>query len=207
MLHPDPRLDNLATLRVKLRARPTDKLDLENDRTREDLKRSWLRRRVEGAIRGGLTRTYETIKVDPGRFLMQLRVAHGLPLATFHGVYTLPIERLDDVAESVIRGGMKLAAAEGAGFGLGGILTIVPDLGILSAITMRTIQKLSLIYGFELNSDDEIAELWIAAASAAGVDISRELLEKRWSTVLCRGLSSGSPLKRVPKLQRSGWDG
>jgi len=54
----------------------------------------------------------------------------------------------------------------------------VPDLGILSTITMRTIQKLSLIYGFELNTDDEIAELWIAAASAAGVDISRELLEK-----------------------------
>ena len=55
---------------------------------------------------------------------------------------------------------------------------IVPDLGILSAITMRTIQKLSLVYGFEMNTDDEIAELWIAAASAAGVDISRELLEK-----------------------------
>jgi hypothetical protein len=140
--------------------------------------KSWMRRRVEGAIRRGLTRTYDTIRVDPGRFLMQLRVAHGLPLATFRGVYTLPVERLDDVAESVIRAGMKLAGAEGAGFGLGGILTIVPDLGILSAITMRTIQKLSLIYGFELNTDDEIAELWIAAASAAGVDISRELLEK-----------------------------
>lgn len=143
-----------------------------------DESKSWMRRRVEGAIRGGLTRTYDTIKVDPGRFLMQLRVAHGLPLATFQGVYTLPVERLDDVAGSVIRGGMKMAAAEGAGFGLGGILTIVPDLGILSAITMRTIQKLSLIYGFELNTEDEIAELWIAAASAAGVDIGRELLEK-----------------------------
>jgi hypothetical protein len=57
-------------------------------------------------------------------------------------------------------------------------MTIVPDLGILSAITMRTIQKLSLVYGFEFNTDHEIAELWIAAASAAGVDISRELLEK-----------------------------
>jgi hypothetical protein len=43
---------------------------------------------------------------------------------------------------------------------------------------MRTIQKLSLIYGFQFNTDNEIAELWIAAASAAGVDISRELLEK-----------------------------
>src|SRR6202140_3513663 len=147
------------------------------DETKNENK-SWMRRRVEGAIRGGLTRTYDTVKVDPGRFLMQLRVAHGLPLPPFQGVYTLPVERLDDAAESVIRGGMKMAAAEGAGFGLGGILTIVPDLGILSSITMRTIQKLSLIYGFELNTEDEIAELWIAAASAAGVDIGRELLEK-----------------------------
>jgi hypothetical protein len=141
-------------------------------------KKSWMRRRAEGAIRGGLTRAYDTIKVDPGRFLMQLRVAHGLPLATFQGVYTVPIERLDDVADSIVRASMKLAAAEGAGFGLGGVFTILPDLGILSTITMRTIQKLSLIYGFELNSDEEIAELWIAAATAAGVDISRELLEK-----------------------------
>jgi len=54
----------------------------------------------------------------------------------------------------------------------------VPDLGILSAITMRTIEKLSLVYGFEFKTDDDIAELWVAAASAAGVDISRELLEK-----------------------------
>jgi hypothetical protein len=141
-------------------------------------KQSWIRRRVEGAIRGGLTRAYETVRVDPSRFLLQLQAAYGLPVATFRGVYTLEIEQLDDVAESVIRSGMKLAAVEGAGLGLGGIITIVPDLGILSAITMRTIQKLSLIYGFELNTDEEIAELWIAAASAAGVDISRELLEK-----------------------------
>jgi len=34
------------------------------------------------------------------------------------------------------------------------------------------------VYGFEYNTDEETAELWIAAASAAGVDISRELLEK-----------------------------
>jgi len=140
--------------------------------------KSWLRRHAEEAIRSGLTRAYETVRVNPERFLFQLRAAYGLPIATFHGVYSVEMSRLDDVAESVIRAATKLAAAEGAGLGLGGILTIVPDLGILSAITMRMIQKLSLIYGFEMNTDDEIAELWIAAASAAGVDISRELLEK-----------------------------
>jgi len=143
-------------------------------------KKSWLRRRAEIAISKGLTRAYETIKVDPERFLFQLRAAYGLPIITFKGVYSVEMSKLDDVAEAVIRSGMKLAAAEGAGLGMGGIITIMPDLGILSAITMRMIQKLSLVYGFELNTDDEIAELWIAAASAAGVDISRELLEKEF---------------------------
>jgi uncharacterized protein (DUF697 family) len=86
--------------------------------------------------------------------------------------------RLDLIGDSLIRSGTRGAAAQGAGFGLGGLLTVIPDLGILAAVTLRTIQKLSLIYGFEFNTDDEIAELWVAAASAAGVDISRELLEK-----------------------------
>ncbi|MGB8060329.1 MAG: EcsC family protein [Candidatus Sulfotelmatobacter sp.] len=140
--------------------------------------KSWLRGRVENALVKGLTRAYATVRVDPDRFLLQLRAAYRVPISGYHGVFSLEIQELDIVADSIIRSGMKLAAVEGAGLGLGGLMTIVPDLGILSAITMRTIQKLSLLYGFEFNTDDEMAELWIAAASAAGVDMSRELLEK-----------------------------
>lgn len=143
-----------------------------------DERRSWLLRRVEAALQRGLTRAYQGVRVDPAKFLLQLRLAYRLPISGYHGVFSLEMHELDSVADSVIRSGMKVAALEGAGFGLGGLLTIVPDLGILSVITMRTIQKLSLLYGFEYNTDDEIAEFWIAAASAAGVDLSRELLEK-----------------------------
>lgn len=140
--------------------------------------KSWLRGRVEQALVKGLTRAYSTVQVNPGKFLIQLRTAYRMPISGYQGVYSLEISEIDGVAEDVIRSGMRLAAVEGAGFGLGGWITIAPDLGILSAITMRTIQKLSLVYGFQFNTDGEIAELWIAAASAAGVDIGRELLEK-----------------------------
>jgi uncharacterized protein (DUF697 family) len=126
----------------------------------------------------GLTRAYSTVRVDPDKFLLQLRAGYRVPISGYHGMFSLEIGEVDAVADSIIRSGMKVAAVEGAGLGLGGLITIVPDLGILSAITMRTVQKLSLVYGFQFNTDDEIAELWVAAASAAGVDISRELLEK-----------------------------
>ncbi|MGA8617043.1 MAG: EcsC family protein [Candidatus Sulfotelmatobacter sp.] len=142
--------------------------------------KSWLRAHVEKTLIKGLTRAYSTVQVDPQRFLIQLRAAYRLPVSGYHGMYSLEIRELDVVADDVILSGMKLAAIEGAGFGMGGFITILPDLGILSAITMRTIQKLSLLYGFQFNTDNEIAELWIAAASAAGVDISRDLLEKEF---------------------------
>ena len=139
---------------------------------------SWLSQRLESALKSGLTRAYETVRVHPDEYLLHLRMAHGVPVSSYEGIFTLPVAELDSIAWQTVRGAMKMAGAEGAGLGFGGFMTIVPDLGILSAITMRTVQKLSLIYGFQYNTDEEIAELWIAAATAAGVDISKEVLER-----------------------------
>jgi hypothetical protein len=52
-------------------------------------------------------------------------------------------------------------------------------MGILSAITLRMLQKLSLLYGFEYSTEEETVELWIAAATAAGLDLGRDFLEKQ----------------------------
>jgi uncharacterized protein (DUF697 family) len=141
--------------------------------------KSVLRRGLEGAVRSAFMKAYETVKVDPDKYLQHLRVAYSLPALSYDGVYSVNLAVLDQIAEETIRGSMKIAAAEGAGLGMGGMFTIIPDLGILAAITIRMIQKLSLIYGFAYNTEQEEAELWVAAASAAGVDISRDLVEKR----------------------------
>src|SRR5271167_367884 len=141
--------------------------------------KSLVRRGLEGAIRNAFMKAYATVKVDPNKYLEHLRIAYNLPALTYDGVYSVDVDVLDQIADETIRGSMKIAAAEGAGFGMGGLFTIIPDLGILAAITIRMIQKLSLIYGFAYNTEQEEAELWVAAASAAGVDISRDLVEKR----------------------------
>src|SRR5713101_2824362 len=102
--------------------------------------KSWLRRRIEKSLSKALWRAYRTVRVDPERFLMELRPAHGLPVGSFQGMYSVEPPVLDTVAEKVIHGAMKMAAADGAGFGLGRLLTIVPDFSNLAGITMRTIQ-------------------------------------------------------------------
>src|SRR4029453_1653859 len=94
-------------------------------------RKSWVRRRIESAFTNAFARAYETVKVDPGRFLIQTRSAYGLPVTSFQGVYNVDVGRLDQIADSLIRSGTKVAAAQGAGFGLGGLMTIIPDLSIL----------------------------------------------------------------------------
>jgi uncharacterized protein (DUF697 family) len=139
-----------------------------------------MRRRVEGAVRNAFMKAYSTVKVNPEKYLEHLRMAYDLPALTYDGVYSVDPATLDHIAEQTVRAHTRLASVEGAGLGMGGMFTMLPDLGILAAITLRMIQKLSLIYGFPYNTDEEEAELWVAAASAAGVDISRELLEKQF---------------------------
>jgi len=139
---------------------------------------AWLARYLEDVFKAALTRAYETVRVRPGPFLNHLRVTHGVPVASYEEIFLLPVAELDSIARQTVRGAMKMAGAEGAGLGLGGFSTVVPDMGILSAITLRMVQKLSLIYGFEYNTDEEVAELWIATATADGLDLTKEVLER-----------------------------
>jgi uncharacterized protein (DUF697 family) len=133
----------------------------------------------QASIRAGFRRAYHGVQVDPQKFLHQFRKAHRLPIHAWTDMFHVEESVVNHHANRVIKSATRAAAFEGAGFGLGGMLTIVPDAGILSAITVRMLQKLSLIYGFEYQTEDEVTELWLAAASAAGLDLGRDFVEKQ----------------------------
>jgi len=140
---------------------------------------SVMRRLLESSVRVGLERAYYHVRVDPDKYLKHLRRAYGLRITTWTDMQHVDEEVLHPHAHRVISAAKKMAALEGMGLGMGGFLTLLPDMGILSAITIRMLQKLSLIYGFEYATDEEVTALWLAAGSAAGLDLGREFLEKQ----------------------------
>lgn len=133
---------------------------------------------LKSAIQGGLSRAYSTVQIDSEAYLRHLRRAHGLPILHYRDTFRLPMAALDHVAEQTIAASRKIAAIEGAGVGMGGMLTVLPDMSLLAIIAMRMLQKLSLIYGFEYATEEEVVHLWIAAGTAAGLDLGRDILEK-----------------------------
>ncbi len=129
-------------------------------------------------MKAGLLRAYRGAGVNPDKYLRHLRRAYGLPITSFRAMNGLPLPVVDYLADKTIRASMKMALLEGAGTGLGGMLSVLPDIGFLGGITWRMIQKLSLIHGFEYASEDDMADLWLAAASAAGIDMGKDLLRR-----------------------------
>jgi len=129
--------------------------------------------------RFGLLRGLRSLEIDREEFRRQLKKKHGLDVPDFRHMHVVPVARLDEIAKTLIRDTEKLAVLEGAGFGLGGMITIIPDAGLLTILTLRLIQRLCLLYGFEQNGQSERLELWMAAAAATGVDYSKDLAEKQ----------------------------
>jgi uncharacterized protein (DUF697 family) len=91
----------------------------------------------------------------------------------------VPLDKLDAIANRMIHDAQRLAMAQGAGFGLGGMITVLPDAGLLTIITLRLIQKLCLLYGFAEDGAERRVQMWMSAAAAAGIDFSKDLAEKQ----------------------------
>src|SRR6266404_5539683 len=136
-------------------------------------------RTVGRFLKFGVLRGLRSIEIDPEEFRRELSDKHGLCVPNFSRMKDVPVERLDAIATQLIRDAGRLALAEGAGFGLGGMITFLPDASILTVITLRLIQRLSLLYGFEAHGRDQRMEMWKAAAAAAGIDYGKDLAEKQ----------------------------
>jgi len=134
---------------------------------------------LQPAVLASLRKGYSRVRVDPEKYLKQVQRAYRLPIRSWSDMILLGPQVVNPIAKRTIVTATRMAALEGMGFGIGGMLTILPDMGVLSTITIRLLQKLSLLYGFEYATDEQVAELWIAAASAAGLDLGREFIEKQ----------------------------
>jgi uncharacterized protein (DUF697 family) len=115
---------------------------------------------------------------DSESFWHQLADKHGVWLPELSRIKDVPLERLDAIAKTLIRRAERTAFVQGVGFGFGGIATVLPDASFLSAIILRLTRRLCLLYGIETHDANARAEMWKAAAAAAGVDYTKGFTEK-----------------------------
>jgi len=142
------------------------------------LPRSVARRTVGRFLRFGVLKGLRSVEIDPEEFRQQLADKHNLWIPHFGRMRDVPIEQIDAIAKRLISDAQRLALAQGAGFGLGGMVTILPDASLLTILTLRLIQRLCLLYGFVEDDSERRIQMWLAAAGAAGIDLGKDFAEK-----------------------------
>ena len=91
---------------------------------------------------------------------------------TFHELRALPLEKCDVLANNVHNWAIAMATGEGAAAGALGLLAIPADIPALVFLSLRTVHKIGLCYGYELNGENERQFTYavLQAASANSVE-------------------------------------
>jgi uncharacterized protein (DUF697 family) len=86
---------------------------------------------------------------DPADVLAEAR-RKGIEVEKIQDLRDQPLEQLDELARGHFTQNAVLAAVEGGGAGLGGVVLIAADIPLLFGINLRLIQQISSCYGFPI---------------------------------------------------------
>ncbi len=136
----------------------------------------WLRQVQEGNDEGLIGYLYQLASVPPSQVFAAMR-EQGVDVYTAEHVLQVPTDRLDPVANKFIRSTLWRSSFYGATFGMGGILSIPPELAYLFVTIVRLAQRISLCYGQEYESLRGQIELWSTLGRGVGIELSMEGLE------------------------------
>jgi hypothetical protein len=108
------------------------------------------------AVHGGLVGIQDIARhlVREQAILDEVR-AKGTPVDSVRDLRNVDIRILDQIAAASMAGGKVMAGLEGAGAGMGGLVTIVADIPAVMTINLRFISQIAHTYGFETSTQEE----------------------------------------------------
>ena len=90
-------------------------------------------------------------------------------------LYSLPIERTDVIAKNVHDWAIASAAAEGGATGLFGIFGIPADIPAIITLALRTIHKVGLCYGYEMETEQDFQFTYAILSSSSANSMEEKI--------------------------------
>src|ERR1700723_2271706 len=78
-----------------------------------------LSKMMQSSARAGFLRAYQTLQVDPQKYLLEMKRAHRLPIHTWSDMFHVEESVVHAHANRIIKSSMRTAGLEGAGLDLG----------------------------------------------------------------------------------------
>ncbi len=136
----------------------------------------WIRQLQEGIDDGLIGQLYRLASVPPSEVFSNFR-KEGLDVYTASDILEMPTERIDPIVDKVIRRATWRGTFYGATFGMGGLLSVPPELAYMFVTLVRLAQRVSLSYGQDYDSVRGRLELWAGLGRSMGIELDLEGLE------------------------------
>ena len=125
---------------------------------------------------GLLSQLYALTSISTQEVLEILR-QENIKVYSPDDVLKTPTELLDEAADKAITQTKRKGAFYGGSFGMGGLISVAPELIYIFVTMIRLAQRLSMTYGQEYDSTKGRLDLWAAIGRAVGIKLELEGLE------------------------------
>lgn len=78
-----------------------------------------------------------------------------IPINSVSEIRDLPLETMNKISRELTESRKKFAAIQGASTGIGGIFTLAIDIPALLAVSLKTLQEIAIIHGYDPNEKSE----------------------------------------------------
>lgn len=114
---------------------------------------------------------------------------------------SLPLSTMDAVSEELKTNRSNLATVQGATTGIGGIFTLAVDIPVLLGLSLKTLQEISIAYGYDPKNRDERIFIVKCLQFASADVVGKQAILNELSTFYMRDKASSKEM--ISQLQ--GW--
>ncbi|MFD2972405.1 EcsC family protein [Peribacillus deserti] len=104
---------------------------------------------------GGYIQSGGRYLISKERLFSRIQDHTGQNVEKLSDIRSIPIKPLDEVTAELIGQRKKLAAFQGATTGIGGMFTLALDIPAILAISLKTLQEIAIIYGYDPDEKSE----------------------------------------------------
>lgn len=127
-------------------------------------------------------------------------IAKQAGVSKIEALHDKELESLDTLADHVHNWAIGIASAEGVATGVSGFLALAADTPAVVVLALRTIYKIGLCYGYELQSETD-KKFVLAILAAAGANSKAD---KSLALQLMRNAEVTAKLRPSPKMAAAG---
>ncbi|MFD2443019.1 EcsC family protein [Bacillus sp. CGMCC 1.16607] len=138
--------------------------------------------------------------IQEKQLLKTIQKNADVPIESIQDVSTIPLAKMKQISQQISDKRVKVAAIQGASTGFGGLFTLAIDIPALLGLSLKTLQEIAIIYGFDPNDKNERVFIIKCLQFTSSDIVGKEAILKELSSYYKRESQRSEAI-----LQLQGW--